>query len=125
PYRCFVGPDGRLPFMAMPDAVRALLDLAKADRARLTTCVYNVGAFSLSAMQIAERVRKAFPAAKIDYVPDEARGAIVASWPEDVDDARARADWGWAPSFNWDKAFDEYLVPRVTAKYARAATALP
>ena len=44
--------------MAMPDAVRALMDLAGADRDRLTTCVYNIGAFSLSAAQIAERVKQ-------------------------------------------------------------------
>ncbi len=119
PYVCFVAPDARLPFMVMPDAVRALMDLARADRTKLTTTAYNIGAFSLSALQIAERVRKAFPAAKIDYVPDAARGAIVNSWPEDVDDGRARADWGWAPTYTWDAAFDDYLVPNVTARYAK------
>jgi threonine 3-dehydrogenase len=118
PYRCFVGPDARLPFMAMPDAVRALMDLARADREKLTTCAYNIGAFSLSALQIAERVKRPFPAARIDYVPDVSRGAIVASWPEDVDDTRARTDWGWEPAYTWDKAFDEYLVPKLTEKYA-------
>ena len=120
PYECFVAPDARLPFMAMPDAVRALMDLAKADRARLTTCAYNIGAFSLSALQIAERVKKAFPAARIEYVPNAARGAIVESWPEDVDDGRARADWGWEPAYGWDRTFDEYLVPTLTAKYAKS-----
>jgi threonine 3-dehydrogenase len=119
PYACFVGPDARIPFMAMPDAVRAMLGLARADRARLSMCAYNIGAFSLSAAQIADRVRKAFPAARIDYEPDPVRTAIVASWPEDVDDARARADWGWEPAYPWDRAFEEYLVPNVTARYAR------
>ena len=117
PYECFVPPDARLPFMAMPDAVRALMDLARADRSKLKTCVYNIGAFSLSALQIAERVRKAFPAARIEYVPKAARGAIVESWPEDVDDTRARTDWGWAPAYGWDRTVDEYLVPALTAKY--------
>jgi threonine 3-dehydrogenase len=46
------------------------------------------------------------------------RAKIVASWPEDVDDARARADWGWKPAFGWERAFDEYLVPSVQARYA-------
>ena len=125
PYSCFVRPDARIPFMAMPDAVRALLDLARADRERLTTCVYNIGAFSLSAAQIADRVKKSFPAARIDYEPDPARTAIVASWPEDVDDARARADWGWQPRYPWDRAFDEYLVPNITARYAVRRRASP
>jgi threonine 3-dehydrogenase len=119
PYSCFVRPDARIPFMVTPDAVRALLDLANADRERLTTCVYNIGAFSLSAAQIADRVKKSFPAARIDYEPDAVRTAIVASWPEDVDDGRARADWGWQPRYPWDRAFDEYLVPNITARYGK------
>src|SRR5438067_953289 len=36
PYACFVRPDTRIPFMAMPDAVAALLQLAAAPRERLT-----------------------------------------------------------------------------------------
>jgi threonine 3-dehydrogenase len=119
PYSCFVRPDARIPFMATPDAVRALLDLSRADRERLTTSVYNIGSFSLSAAQIADRVKKAFPAARIDYEPDAVRTSIVDSWPEDVDDARARADWGWEPAYPWERAFEEYLVPNVTARYAQ------
>jgi nucleoside-diphosphate-sugar epimerase len=121
PYACFVEPEAQIPFMAMPDAVRALIDLSRADRERLTASVYNIGGFSVSAGQIAERVRGAFDGAEITYAPDVARAKIVASWPEDVDDERARADWGWRPSFEWDRAFDEYLVPSVKERYARGA----
>jgi nucleoside-diphosphate-sugar epimerase len=117
PYACFVEAEARIPFMAMPDAVEALMRLARADRARLSTCVYNVTAFSKAAAEIAERVRRSFPGAAVTYEPDAVRSKIVASWPSDLDDARARADWGWAPRFDWDGAFDEYLVPRVTARY--------
>jgi nucleoside-diphosphate-sugar epimerase len=119
PYTCFVEPEARIPFMAMPDAVRALLGLARADRERLSTCVYNIGAFSPSAEEIAERVRRAFPDAKIDYEPDPVRAKIVASWPQDVDDQRARREWAWQPAYDWDRAFDEYLVPSIKARYAR------
>jgi nucleoside-diphosphate-sugar epimerase len=121
PYKCFVEPEARIPFMAMPDATRALMELARADRERLSTCVYNIGAFSVSAGQIAERVRRAFPAAVVEYEPDAVRAKIVASWPEDVDDERARRDWGWAAAYGWERAFDEYLVPRIRARYARQA----
>src|SRR3954447_16863436 len=41
PYACFVRPDTRIPFMAMPDAVEALLKLATAPRDALTQPVYN------------------------------------------------------------------------------------
>jgi nucleoside-diphosphate-sugar epimerase len=118
PYRCFVEPEARIPFMAMPDAVRALMELARADRARLSTCIYNIGAFSPSAGEMADRVRGAFPEAKIDYEPDPVRAKIVASWPEDVDDGRAHRDWGWKPSYDWEHAFEEYLVPSIRSRYA-------
>jgi nucleoside-diphosphate-sugar epimerase len=118
-YKCFVEPEARIPFMAMPDAVRALMGIARADRERLSSCVYNVGSFNPSAGEIAERVRRAFPDATIDYEPDLVRARIVASWPEDVDDTPARSDWGWQPQYGWDRAFDEYLVPSIKARYAR------
>lgn len=117
PYACFVGPEARLPFMAMPDAVRALLQLLDAPAEALTLPSYNVGAFSLSAQEFADRVTQAFPGADITFAPDAGRARIVDSWPGDVDDARARADWGWAPAYGLDRAFDEYLVPAVRGRY--------
>ena len=48
-YACFVRPDTRIPFMAMPDGVEVLLKLAAAPRERLTKTAYNVGAFNPSA----------------------------------------------------------------------------
>jgi nucleoside-diphosphate-sugar epimerase len=119
PYSCFVSADAQIPFLAMPDAVRAVLELARANREDLSTCVYNVGAFSRSAGQIGERLKRAFPDAAIDYAPDPVRNKIVASWPADIDDGRARADWGWRPAYDWERAFDEYLVPSVRTRYGR------
>jgi nucleoside-diphosphate-sugar epimerase len=121
PYKCFVGPDAKIPFMVMPDAVTALLHLLEADRAKLTDTVYNVSAFSESAGQIADRVRAAFPGAQISFEPDAVRSKIVDSWPEDMDDARARADWGWKPAYDVDRAFAEYLVPTIRKRYSEAA----
>jgi nucleoside-diphosphate-sugar epimerase len=118
-YTCFVEPDAQIPFMAMPDAVRALVALADADRANLTRCVYNVSAFSVTAEAIAERVRGAFPGAVIDYEPDALRARIVASWPEDMDVTRARKEWGFSPRYGWDAMFDEYLVPSLSSHQPR------
>ena len=94
PYQCFVGPDAKIPFMAMPDAVTALVHLLEADRAKLTKTVYNVTAFSETAGQIADRVRAAFPGAQISFEPDAVRSKIVDSWPEDMDDSLARRRLG-------------------------------
>ena len=118
PYACFVGPGARIPFMAMPDAISALLKLLEADPQKLRATVYNIGAFSISAEEIAERARRAFPGASISYAPDAARASIVDSWPEDVDDGRARRDFGWKSEYDVDRAFDEYLLPRIAGRRA-------
>ena len=49
-YSCFVREDVRIPFMAMPDAIHALLKLQAAPRASLTQAVYNIGSFSPSGL---------------------------------------------------------------------------
>ena len=64
PYSCFVRPDTRIPFMAMPDGVDALIRLAEAPRERLTRTAYNVAAFNPSADEIREIVTRAFPGAR-------------------------------------------------------------
>src|SRR5881628_1348454 len=104
-YDCFVRPDTTIPFMAMPDGIDALLALAAAPRARLSRTAYNVTAFNPSAGRIRDEVVAAFPSAKIGYNVDDKRQAIVDSWPEDVDDSAARADWGFAPRYDFNRAF--------------------
>ncbi len=116
-YSCFVSEEASLPFMAMPDAIQALVKLVLAPAERLTQRVYNVGAFSMSAGEIRRRVAAAFPGARIAFAPDPPRAAIVDTWPADVDDSPARRDWAWAPQFDLDRAFDDYLVPRIARRY--------
>ena len=120
PYVCFVRPDARIPFMAMPDAVEALLALAAAPKGALTRTAYNLGAFSPSAQEIYELVHAAFPAAAMSWKTDMKRQGIVDSWPADVDDSAARRDWGFAPAYDMRRAFSEYLIPTIRARYARA-----
>jgi nucleoside-diphosphate-sugar epimerase len=122
PYACFVGEQTRLPFMAMPDAVDALVALWRAPAASLTSTAYNVGAFSASAGELAERTRDAFPDAHITFAPDRRRQAIVDSWPEDVDDTRARRDWGFRPAYDLERTFADYLLPNIRRRYATTAS---
>jgi nucleoside-diphosphate-sugar epimerase len=117
PYACFVRADTRIPFMAMPDAITALLKLAAAPLEKLTRRVYNVTSFSLSAAEFRDWVLEAFPKAEITFAPDLRRQAIVDSWPEDMNDNDARRDWGWQPEYNLERSFREYLVPNITRRY--------
>jgi nucleoside-diphosphate-sugar epimerase len=117
PYACFVRPDTRIPFMAMPDGVDALLTLAAAPRERLTRTAYNLGAFAPTADEVRAEVVRAFPGAAITFDVDEKRQGIVDSWPEDVDDSAARRDWGFAPVYDFETAFRGYLIPTIGDRY--------
>lgn len=123
PYACFVRPDSVLPFMAMPDAVTALLQLAAAPAERLTRAVYNVTSFSLSAADFRDQVQRAFPDAQVTFEPDLRRQGIVDSWPAELDDEAARRDWDWSPAYDQQRAFDEYLVPNIRERYRRPVRA--
>jgi threonine 3-dehydrogenase len=117
PYACFVRPDTRIPFMTMPDGVEALLTLARAPRAALTQSAYNLGAFAPTADDVRAEVLRAFPTAAITFQIDDKRQGIVDSWPEDVDDAAARHDWGFASKHDFASAFREYLIPAIRGRY--------
>ena len=120
PYACFVRPDTRIPFMAMPDAIDALLQLAVAPRATLTRTAYSLAAFNPTAEEIHRVVTGAFPEAAITWKVDPKRQGIVDSWPAAVDDSAARRDWGFAPRYDFQRAFDEYLIPGIRARYRAA-----
>jgi nucleoside-diphosphate-sugar epimerase len=119
-YDCFVRPDARIPFMAMPDAVEAIFGLMRADADRLARQVYNLAAFQPSASEIEASVRKHFPKAVVRTKVDAKRMAIVDSWPAEVDDRLARRDFGYAPKYDWEHALTEYLVPGIKSHYGGA-----
>lgn len=89
-YDCFVRPDTKIPFMAMPDAIDALIQLTKAPKNSLSQSVYNVSGFSSSAKEIDKIVKKNFKNAKITYKVDKKRQKIVDSWPKDINDSIAK-----------------------------------
>ena len=119
PYACFVRADACIPFMAMPDAIKALLTLANAPAGALTRRVYNVTSFSLSAAEMRELALKAFPDAQISFEPDLKRQGIIDSWPADLDDSAARRDWGWQPEYGMLRCFEEYMIPNIIRRYQK------
>jgi threonine 3-dehydrogenase len=119
PYACFVREDTKISFMAMPDAIKSLMMLAETPRANLSHAVYNIGAFALTAGQFRDRALKAFPGAQINFEPNPRRQGIVDSWPEDVDDTLARAEWGWKPDYDADAFFEDYFLPEIRKRYGK------
>jgi threonine 3-dehydrogenase len=117
PYACFVREDTKISFMAMPDAIRAIMLLTDVPREYLTRQVYNISAFSLTAGEFRKRADNAFPGTKVIFDPNPRRQGIVDSWPEAMDDTSARADWGWQPDYDVDRFFDDYFLPEIRKRY--------
>jgi len=118
-YNCFVRPDTTIPFMVMPDAVKALILLEAVPKNRLSKYVYNVTSFSVSAQEIFDIVKAAFPDANIHFAVDECRQKIVDTWPARLDDSAARRDWDWEPDYDCERSFNEYLIPAIRNRYQK------
>jgi len=116
-YKCFAREDTQIPFIVMPDAVEALLQLEEAPRDALTRSEYNVTAFNPTASEFSRIIGQAFTGCVVTFEPDAKRQAILDSWPADLDDSAARADWGWNPKYDLQRAFADYLVPAVARRY--------
>ena len=119
PYQCFVREDTKISFMAMPDAIKSLLMLLDVPREKLKYQVYNIAAFALTAGEFRDRALKAFPGAQISFKPSPRRQGIVDSWPQDVDDSLARAEWDWKPDYDTDTFFEDYFLPEIRKRYGR------
>jgi threonine 3-dehydrogenase len=123
PYACFVREDSRLPFMTMPDGVEALVQLAETDPSRLSRRIFNIKGFSCSAGEIRQKVLEHYPDAEITFAPLAQKQAIVDSWPADINDSRARRDWGFAPRHGMDEALTDYLIPALRERYVNQEVA--
>lgn len=110
PYECFVGPDTRLPMMYMLDAIRAAVKLMQASVGFVSVRTsYNVSGTSFTVRELADAIRQRVPDFEIVYRPDR-RQRIADSWPRDVDDLRAREDWGWRPTYALEDIVEDMLA---------------
>ena len=100
-YTCFLKADTQLDMMYMPDAVRAAVDLMRADAGKLRhRNAFNVTAMQFTPEELTEAIREHLPDFVIDYHVDPVRQAIADSWPQSLDDSAAREEWGWRPEFD-------------------------
>ncbi|MFS0644717.1 L-threonine 3-dehydrogenase [Siminovitchia sp. 179-K 8D1 HS] len=106
-YTSFIKKGTYLDMMYMPDALQAIIHLMEADPERLKhRNAYNITAMSIGPEHIAEEIKKHIPDFSIQYKPDPIRQKIAESWPNSLDDACARAEWGFKT---------EYDLPKMTA----------
>jgi nucleoside-diphosphate-sugar epimerase len=87
--------------MYMPDATRAMIELMEAPADALQhRNAFNVTAMNFTPEELSAQIREHLPDFVIDYEIDPARQAIADSWPDSIDDAAARREWGWRPEYD-------------------------
>lgn len=121
-YTCFVRPETRLPFIYMPDVIRAILTLMAAEPSAITIrSSYNITAVSFSAAELVAEIQQHLPHFTCNYQPDF-RQAIADSWPSVIDDSKARVDWGWQPTYDLAAIVADMLV---NLKFLASSTTIP
>ncbi|MEP2508553.1 MAG: NAD-dependent epimerase, partial [Reichenbachiella sp.] len=119
-FSCFLEENTRLPMIYMDDAIRATIELMKAPKENIKTRTsYNLAGMSFSPKEIALAIKKIYPDFEISYDPDFIQ-SIAASWPQSIDDSRARADWGWVPAYDLDSMTAD-MIENLKLKYAKEA----
>ena len=109
-YTFKVYPHSRIPLVWVQDVVGALLQLHDAPASQLTRRVYQVMGSNPTVQEMAEVVQQRMPDVRLAFDPDPVRADIVDSWASSMDDASARADWGWAPRFDLEGMTDAVLA---------------
>ena len=108
-YDFFVRADTVLPMMYMPDCIRATIELMEADFDNLKHhSDFNLAGMSFSAEELALEIKKHIPDFTYDFRPDF-RQEIADSWPQRIDDAPAREEWGWRPEYDLSSMVEDML----------------
>jgi nucleoside-diphosphate-sugar epimerase len=108
-YECFLSENTRLPMMYMEDAITATLQIMQADPTTITTRTsYNLAAISFTPKEVAEEIKKYIPNFQVSYKTDF-RQQIADSWPQVIDDSKARKDWNWSHQYDLELMTKEML----------------
>ena len=109
-FECFLSEDTCLPMMYMEDAVNATVQImqANADQINIRTS-YNLSAINFTPKELASAIQQHVPKFTITYKTDY-RQAIADSWPDSIDDSKAREDWGWLPNYTLSKMTKDIIL---------------
>jgi len=108
-FECFLSEDTCLPMMYMEDAVHATVQIMQvnANQINIRTS-YNLSAMNFTPKELASAIHQHLPNFTMTYKTDY-RQAIADSWPDSIDDTKAREDWGWSPKYTLLKMTKDIL----------------
>nr|WP_263326701.1 L-threonine 3-dehydrogenase [Neobacillus sp. Marseille-Q6967] len=115
-YESYIDKGTYMDMMYMPDALNAIIDLMEADPAKLVhRNAFNVTAMSFAPEQIAAEIAKHIPGFKMTYKVDPVRQSIANSWPNSIDAAAAREEWGFKYEYDLAKMTQD-MIEKLTYK---------
>jgi threonine 3-dehydrogenase len=108
-YQAYVEESLKMPVMYVEDAAWCLVCLKRASEGSLKRCIYNVGGNFLSARAEADIVRRYLPQAQIEFHPDETAMRLLNDFAREIDDSRARQEWGFSLRYNADDLVKHFI----------------
>ena len=100
-FACPIPAGTYMDMMYMPDALHAAVQIMQADPTRLIhRNAFNIASMSFEPEQLRAEILRFEPDFKMHYVNDPVRKAIADSWPDNMDDSCARAEWDWKPTYD-------------------------
>ena len=87
-----------------------MIDLATAEPAKLSRRCYNLRGHLVTVQELVDRVRRVVPDATLMFEPDPVIVDGIRSMPGQLDDTRAREDWGFRPRYSLDEAIADFVT---------------
>ena len=107
---CPIAEGTLMDMMYMPDALKAAVDIMEADPSKLIhRNSFNIASMSFAPEDVFAAIKKIIPDARMRYEVDPVRQAIADSWPDNMDDSCARAEWGWRPHYDLDSMSQDMI----------------
>jgi len=108
-YQAYVEESLKMPVMYVNDAAWCLVCLNRASESSLKRRIYNVGGNFLSAREEADIVKRHLPQAQIEFHPDETAMRLLNEFAREIDDSRARQEWGFSLRYNADDLVKHFI----------------
>ena len=106
-YTCFLNKSSRLPMLYINDAILGTIKYMSTDKIKLSVKdSYNITGFSISPLELFEKLKEIGCNGKINYKPDF-RNKIAETWPKEIDDSVAKRDWNWEANYGLDETLKE------------------
>ena len=106
-YTCFLEKNTRLPMLYIDDAILGTIKYMSINKNKLSIKdSYNITGFSITPLELEDKLIKLGCKGKVIYKPDY-RDKIAKTWPQKVNDAKAKEDWDWKVEYGTDKTLKE------------------